>query len=84
MKKKRIDVKMDYNRFTYDPDCLGPYMPVAIQAKRLCGVKGGVVFMRLTPRAVEELYVFLERVLYHRFNDRMLEAGGVHVDGEKE
>lgn len=82
MKKERIDVKMHSNRFTYDPEKLGEYVPVAIQARRFCGVKDNVVYIQLPPRAVEELYAFLERVLYRRFDDRMQYSGG--VDGERE
>lgn len=76
MVKKKIDVKLKANRFTYDPDVLSEFTPVAIQARLFCGPGLGVVYMQLTPRGVEELYEFLERVLVSRYDDREKEALG--------
>lgn len=78
MRRKKIDVKLRFNRFTYDPGSLSEILPVALQARDACGIRNGIVFMKLTPEGVLDLYQFLEEVLVCRFDDRVLEAGGAH------
>lgn len=76
MRRKRIDVKLPMNRFTYDPVVLGEIAPVSVQARAACGYRQGVAFMKLTPESVLDLYHFLEDVLCSRFDDRVEEEVG--------
>lgn len=71
---KKLDVKLEGNRFTYDPETLDDFHPVALQARMFCGPSDGVVFMKLTPGAIEELYRFLEQVIRDRFDGRLERA----------
>lgn len=83
MKEKRIDVKTQCFRFTYDPEVLGPARPVAIQCRWVWGKKGDIAYLRLNGMQVEKLYEFLEGVLHHRFDDRMECSGGPYYEQEK-
>ncbi len=76
MKKKRIDIKSPCLRCTYDPEVLGEPRPVAIQARWMWGFHGDIAYLRLTALQIEQLYEFLELVMFSRHNDRMLEARG--------
>lgn len=81
MRRKRIDVKLPNNRFTYDRDALGEFLPVALQAREACGIRRGIVFMKMTHGQVTALYHFLEEVLCSRFDDRVeAEAGSEWVE----
>lgn len=77
MKEKRIDVKTMCLRYTYDPEVLGVPRPVAVQARWMWGKKGDIAYLRLTAEQCEDLYGFLERVLYSRHIDAVREAGGI-------
>lgn len=85
MRRKKLDVKLGACRFTYDPDSLGDFLPVALQSKGPCGSMEGRVFMKLTPGAIIELYEFLERVLCSGFDDRVeADAGSEWVEALKD
>jgi hypothetical protein len=64
VEKKRIDVKLGFNRFTYDPEALTKFTPVALQARGFCGVRDRVVFMTLGVPQIRELHEFLGSVLW--------------------
>jgi len=64
MEKRRIDVKLPLNRFTWDRVSMDVHCPVAIQARGLCGSRDDVHFMQLSVPVAGELCSFLAEVLW--------------------